>query len=79
MRRKDSPAPLFALSDRHKDTVPRLLADLGADVLAQADDIADATVLIFHTHIYDAAVIRRPVKCGAHFLTRPRPNSSRMS
>ena len=47
-------------------TFPRLLLDFGADVLADADDVADASVLIFYAHVYDIAVIGFPVKGDMH-------------
>jgi len=60
------PLPLLPLSDRHPHFIPRLLADLKTDILAQADYITDAAVLISDSHIDHAAVIRLAVKCGMY-------------
>ena len=32
------------------------------DILADADDIADGTILIFHTHAHDATAVRHTIK-----------------
>ena len=52
----------FAFPQGDMDGVPRPLADFGPDVLADADDIADGTILIFHTHVQDATAVRYTIK-----------------
>ena len=44
--------------DRIANAFPYLLLD----ILADADDIADGTILIFHTHVQDAAAVRYTIK-----------------
>ena len=46
--------------------VSRLLSDPLADVLSQADNITDRTVLILNSHVYNASIIRFTVKRGMY-------------
>ena len=56
-----------ALHDDHVDGIAVALAQLRADGFQHSQDIADRAVLIFYTHVDDAAVIGDAVKGGMHF------------
>lgn len=43
--------------DLHVDRISRLLADGLPYALADADDVADRSVIVIHAHVHDAAVV----------------------
>ena len=47
--------------------ITRLLANPGADILSDANNITHRAVRVLHTHVDDAAVIRLAVKGGMDF------------